>query len=300
MKSGDDGPRCRTGQTRRDASAPGKPPGPTKPAPPARSTRPAPTGRPLRWCALLCLREQMIEKDRHFESEVRTRLWWLKPGSRTGRTSEDRLPAMIRCRRCHDDQAVKYGHIHNGKQRFRCQGCGRQFVPDPTAKFRAAPAPTAGEKGGAGDCAVRRDVTTCRQKVEQSLGLAGKERGHRQADPAAIPPPHHLAVGKRSGLVNDWEWFNNTSRQRLRRMTRTPLWFARQITSAASVSSSRNTTGHCDELIRTTQAGSATNRGLIIIISRSSRITPPRFRRGRRWGRHRDFRRRGRHSGCPA
>jgi transposase-like protein len=29
---------------------------------------------------------------------------------------------------------VKNGHIHNGKQRFKCQDCGRQFVEHPTKK----------------------------------------------------------------------------------------------------------------------------------------------------------------------
>jgi transposase-like protein len=29
---------------------------------------------------------------------------------------------------------VKNGRIHNGKQRFKCQECGRQFVEQPTKK----------------------------------------------------------------------------------------------------------------------------------------------------------------------
>jgi len=29
---------------------------------------------------------------------------------------------------------VKNGRIHNGKQRFKCQGCGRQFIEQPTKK----------------------------------------------------------------------------------------------------------------------------------------------------------------------
>ena len=31
-------------------------------------------------------------------------------------------------------RTVKNGHIHNGKQRFKCQNCNRQFVEQPTKK----------------------------------------------------------------------------------------------------------------------------------------------------------------------
>ena len=37
---------------------------------------------------------------------------------------------MARCPDCHSDAVIKYGHIHNGKQRLRCKDCGRQFVPE--------------------------------------------------------------------------------------------------------------------------------------------------------------------------
>jgi transposase-like protein len=32
---------------------------------------------------------------------------------------------------CHSEKTVKNGHIHNGKQRFKCCGCNRQFVENP-------------------------------------------------------------------------------------------------------------------------------------------------------------------------
>lgn len=38
------------------------------------------------------------------------------------------------CPICESSQIVKNGHIHNGKQRFKCQDCGRQFVEQPTKK----------------------------------------------------------------------------------------------------------------------------------------------------------------------
>ncbi|NBD14582.1 MAG: hypothetical protein GVY04_00100 [Cyanobacteria bacterium] len=39
---------------------------------------------------------------------------------------------MPNCPKCQSQQVVKNGHIHNGKQRFKCRECGRQFVENPT------------------------------------------------------------------------------------------------------------------------------------------------------------------------
>ena len=41
---------------------------------------------------------------------------------------------MLRCPSCSNKQTVKNGHIHNGKQRYRCKRCGRQFVYGATNK----------------------------------------------------------------------------------------------------------------------------------------------------------------------
>ncbi len=41
---------------------------------------------------------------------------------------------MPACPICASFQTVKNGHIHNGKQRFKCHDCGRQFVEQPTKK----------------------------------------------------------------------------------------------------------------------------------------------------------------------
>ena len=35
------------------------------------------------------------------------------------------------CPRCNSEETVKNGHTHYGKQRFKCQTCGRQFVKNP-------------------------------------------------------------------------------------------------------------------------------------------------------------------------
>jgi transposase-like protein len=41
---------------------------------------------------------------------------------------------MPECPICASTRTVKNGHIHNGKQRFKCHECGRQFVEKPTKK----------------------------------------------------------------------------------------------------------------------------------------------------------------------
>ena len=38
------------------------------------------------------------------------------------------------CPRCHSENVVKNGKIHNGKQNHKCTDCGRQFVEEPQNK----------------------------------------------------------------------------------------------------------------------------------------------------------------------
>jgi transposase-like protein len=38
------------------------------------------------------------------------------------------------CPACSSNKTVKNGHIHNGKQRFKCHDCGRQFIEQPQKK----------------------------------------------------------------------------------------------------------------------------------------------------------------------
>jgi len=47
------------------------------------------------------------------------------------------LLTMPICPLCASSQTVKNGHIHNGKQRFKCRDCGRQFVEHPRKKVIA-------------------------------------------------------------------------------------------------------------------------------------------------------------------
>lgn len=35
------------------------------------------------------------------------------------------------CPRCERPEIIKNGRIHNGKQRYKCKNCGRQFVENP-------------------------------------------------------------------------------------------------------------------------------------------------------------------------
>ncbi|WP_445301584.1 IS1/IS1595 family N-terminal zinc-binding domain-containing protein [Microcoleus sp. MOSTC5] len=46
---------------------------------------------------------------------------------------------MPTCPICVSSQTVKNGRIHNGKQRFKCQDCGRQFIEQPTKKVIDSP-----------------------------------------------------------------------------------------------------------------------------------------------------------------
>lgn len=41
---------------------------------------------------------------------------------------------MPPCPQCQSENVVKNGRIHNGKQRYLCYTCGRQFVENPRNK----------------------------------------------------------------------------------------------------------------------------------------------------------------------
>ncbi len=41
---------------------------------------------------------------------------------------------MVTCPSCEHNKTILNGHIHNGKQRYLCKACGRQFVLNPTKK----------------------------------------------------------------------------------------------------------------------------------------------------------------------
>ena len=40
----------------------------------------------------------------------------------------------MRCPRCNSEEVVKNGSIHNGKKKFMCKDCGRQFIENPAKK----------------------------------------------------------------------------------------------------------------------------------------------------------------------
>jgi transposase-like protein len=46
---------------------------------------------------------------------------------------------MVICPQCSSCETAKNGHIHNGKQRYKCHDCGRQFVEHPHYFFSTTP-----------------------------------------------------------------------------------------------------------------------------------------------------------------
>jgi DNA-directed RNA polymerase subunit RPC12/RpoP len=57
---------------------------------------------------------------------------------KTGSPPDCHLPkstmSMLTCPNCNAQTVVKNGHIHNGKQNYKCTTCGRQFVENPQQK----------------------------------------------------------------------------------------------------------------------------------------------------------------------
>ena len=41
----------------------------------------------------------------------------------------------MNCSECDSQNIIKNGSIHNGKPKFMCKDCGRQFVENPTKKI---------------------------------------------------------------------------------------------------------------------------------------------------------------------
>ena len=41
----------------------------------------------------------------------------------------------MNCSECYSQNIIKNGSIHNGKAKFMCKDCGRQFVENPTKKI---------------------------------------------------------------------------------------------------------------------------------------------------------------------
>jgi len=40
----------------------------------------------------------------------------------------------MHCPKCNSQNTIKNGSIHNGKPKFMCNNCGRQFIENPTKK----------------------------------------------------------------------------------------------------------------------------------------------------------------------
>jgi len=46
--------------------------------------------------------------------------------------------STVTCPSCQSGNVVKYGRIHNGKRRYICYDCHRQFTPDAQKKYISA------------------------------------------------------------------------------------------------------------------------------------------------------------------
>lgn len=47
-------------------------------------------------------------------------------------TSCSRFGVALKCRYCNDENCIKNGKTSNGKQQYKCKGCGKRFVQDYT------------------------------------------------------------------------------------------------------------------------------------------------------------------------
>src|SRR4051812_37780006 len=41
---------------------------------------------------------------------------------------------MAQCPHCQSEKVIRNGYIHNGKAKYACKDCGRQFVDNPQQK----------------------------------------------------------------------------------------------------------------------------------------------------------------------
>jgi insertion element IS1 protein InsB len=48
------------------------------------------------------------------------------------------MMSTVTCPSCQSGNVVKYGRIHNGKRRYICYDCHRQFTPDAQKKYISA------------------------------------------------------------------------------------------------------------------------------------------------------------------
>ncbi len=46
---------------------------------------------------------------------------------------ENEIAHTPSCRHCHSDRTIRHGYTRKGKQRHRCQSCGRSFVENPAS-----------------------------------------------------------------------------------------------------------------------------------------------------------------------
>jgi insertion element IS1 protein InsB len=169
----------------------------------------------------------------------------------------------MHCPNCQETQLVKNGTIHNGKPKWKCKACGRQFVANPTQRRIRDDTKQLIDKLLLERVllALNRDT---REIVGMAIGARSKAIARRlwaslapvyrqcavcytdfwKAYAAVFPSKRHRAVGKESGQTSHIERFNNTLRQRCSRLVRKTFSFSKSspITLAHSAPSSTTIT----------------------------------------------------------
>ena len=84
---------------------------------------------------------EFVERHCNYDLEIKKRpagttgwLWVLGNVAMISRFGDSRRCVMPACPKCGGEAVIKSGHVHSGKQRFLCQGCGRQFTLDAAWK----------------------------------------------------------------------------------------------------------------------------------------------------------------------
>ena len=134
----------------------------------------------------------------------------------------------MNCPDCDSIEIVKNGSIHNGKQKYLCKNCDRQFVENPQNKIISQ-----SQRKIVGVYVGSRDRIGA-QGLWESLPAVYRQCAVCYTDFWAaynkvLPTKRHHAVGKESGKTNHIERFNLTMRQRISRLVRKTLSFSKKM-----------------------------------------------------------------------
>lgn len=99
---------------------------------------------------------------------------------------EDEIAYTPGCRHCHSGRTIRHGYTRKGKQRYRCQRCGRCFVENPAS---AAYDPARKEEilRAYNERASLRGLTRVFGVSRNTVRLAGSKKVREFATPGANP-----------------------------------------------------------------------------------------------------------------